>query len=69
LLEQTASIESESPLSGAQVRLAVGPQGMQALDPAGTVVSFVVADPDVAARVPSRRFCNHTFFFASRQGT
>ena len=42
MLGRTATIASESPLSKQTVRLTVGPEGVQSLDPADAVVTVVV---------------------------
>ncbi len=71
MLKQTATIESESPLTKEKVRLTVGPEGVEESDPAGAVVSIVVIDPDKAdmSSAPAiwGTFCHHIFFFASRR--
>jgi alkylmercury lyase len=71
LLGQPANVESESPVSGAKIRLTVSPRGADAVDPADAVVSIVVVDPD-AANLGSveaiwSTFCHHVFFFANRR--
>jgi alkylmercury lyase len=71
LLGHMASVESESPVSQAHVRLTVSPQRVEAVDPSRAVVSIVVVAPD-AADVHSVEalwgtFCRHIFFFAARQ--
>ena len=72
LLDQTASIESESPVSKAKVRLTVGPRRVEAVDPPGAAVSIVQVDPDAdemnSVEAIWTAFCHHVFFFASRQG-
>lgn len=70
VLQQTATVESASPLSGQTVRLTVSPEGVEAVSPAGAVVSMVVVDPE-AVDVGSVEaiwgtFCHQIFFFASR---
>jgi alkylmercury lyase len=71
LLGQTATVESTSPLSREPVRLTVGPDGVQAVDPPGAVVSIALVDPDQAAlgsvEAIWMTFCRHIHFFASRE--
>ena len=71
MLKQTATIESESPLSKEKVRLIVSADGVEGSSPAGAMVSIVVIDPDKAdiSSTPAiwGTFCHHIFFFASRQ--
>lgn len=71
MLDQTATVESRSPASGETIRLTVSPQRVEAVNPAGAVVSMVVVDPD-AAEMSSveaiwSAFCHHIYFFASRE--
>ncbi len=71
VLDRTASVESVSPVSGEKVRLTVNPQGVEAVDPAGAVLSIVIVDPDDAnmgsVEAIWGTFCHHLFFFASRE--
>ncbi len=71
LLGQTATVESISPASREPVRLAIGPDGVQAVSPAGTVVSIALVDPDQTAfgsvEAIWMTFCRHIHFFASRE--
>ncbi len=71
LLGQTASVESISPVSREPVRLVIGPDGVQAVSPAGAVVSIALVDPDQTAfgsvEAIWMTFCRHIHFFASRE--
>ena len=71
MLKQTATIESESPLSKEKVRLTVSADEVEESDPPGAVVSMVIVDPDKAdmssAQAIWGTFCHHIFFFASRE--
>ena len=71
MLDQTATVESESPLSKDTVRLTLSPQRVEAVSPAGAVVSMVIVDPDEAdmhaVEAIWGTFCHHIFFFASRE--
>lgn len=71
VLDQTATVESESPVSGEKVRLTVGPQEVKEADPAGAVVSVVIVDPDEpdmgSVEAIWGAYCHHIFFFASRE--
>ena len=70
VLGQSTSIESESPMGNAKVRLTVSPRRVEAVEPAGAVVSIVAVDPDTAdissVEAVWGTFCNHVFFFATR---
>jgi alkylmercury lyase len=71
LLQQTATIESPSPVSGEPVRLTVSPDRIEDVSPPDAAVSMVVVDPGTAdtSSVDATRTtsCNHIFFFASRE--
>lgn len=68
LLGQRARVASPCPQSGAVVRLTVTRDGVEAVEPAGAVVSFLRGDPELlrtsAAKVMAS-FCHHIFFLAS----
>ncbi len=70
MLQQTATVESRSPLSKKTIRLTVSPERVEAVSPTGAVVSIVVVDPteESMASVEAiwMTFCNHIHFFASR---
>ncbi len=71
LLDQTATVESESPASKKVVRVTVSTDGVKETDPETAVVSVVVLDPD-KGQVDSveeawAQFCHQVYFFASRQ--
>lgn len=71
VLQQTATVESASPLSGQTVRLTVSPRGVEEVSPAGAVVSMVVVDPEAAdlgsVEAIWGTFCHQIYFFASRE--
>ncbi len=71
LLRQTATVESYSPLSQEKIQLTVSPERVEAISPAGAVVSMVIVDPtqDDMASVEAiwSTFCEHIHFFASRE--
>ena len=71
VLNQIATVESKSPVSGERVRLTVSPQGAEQVDPPGAVVSIVIVDPADADMGSVEAiwgiFCHHIFFFASRE--
>ena len=70
VLDQTATIESASPVSGELTRVRVSPTHVEELIPAGAVVSLPVVDPDEAdlSSVDAiwNTLCHHSFFFPSR---
>lgn len=70
LLNQTAFVESQSPASKDTIRLTVSPHGVDEVNPAGSVLSIVIVDPDKVdlSSVESTwtTFCHHIHFFVSR---
>jgi alkylmercury lyase len=70
ILQQTASVESPSPVNGRPIRLRVSPERVEEVSPAGAVVSLVVVDPtrEHMASVEAiwSAFCTHIHFFATR---
>ncbi len=71
VLDQTATVESKSPVTREKVKLTVSPQGVEEVDPAAAVVSIVIVDPNDANMSSVEAiwgtFCHHTFFFDSRE--
>ncbi len=67
-LNQTVTVESESPLTKEKIRLTVSPDGIVESEPAGAVLSFPVGEPDMASVASIwATLCHHSFFFASRE--
>ncbi len=64
VLELPAQIESTCPISGRQVRLRVGPEGLEALEPSDALMSLVVPGARLKGNVRSD-LCCHVHFFAS----
>ncbi len=67
LLEVRATVESVCRGSGQPVRLAIGPSAMEATDPEGLWVSFLLPDAAGMRADPIASFCCHVHFFASRE--
>lgn len=71
LLQQTATIESPSPVSHSQIRLPVSPERVEDVSPAGAVASIVIVDPSrddmASAEAMWSAFCDHVHFFADRE--
>jgi alkylmercury lyase len=71
MLQQTATVESKSPISKEIIRLTVSPQRVEAVSPTSAVISIVVLDPteESMASVEAiwMTFCNHILFFSSRE--
>lgn len=69
ILGETARIESSDPGTGEVVRLTVSPTRVEAVEPEGAVVSFLLPDAhdfDTSAANVMAKFCHFVFFFASR---
>ena len=70
ILGEVARVESKDPQSGATIRLTVTPEGVEAKEPATTVVSFVAPDAkqfNSSADNVMASFCHFVFFFESRE--
>ncbi len=71
LLDQKATVESYSPLSKEKVRLTLGPDGLEEVDPPDAVVSIVTLDPSKVDTSSMEaiygNFCQQIHFFASRE--
>lgn len=70
MLDQTATIESYSPVSREKIRLTVGPEKVEDVSPADAVVSIVTLDPSKvdtsSVEAIYGNFCEQIHFFASR---
>jgi len=71
LLQQTAIIDSPSPVTGDPIRLRVSPARVEEARPAGAVISLVLVDPSrermASVEAIWGAFCHHVHFFASRE--
>lgn len=70
LLGETATIESQSPVSKETVKVTVSPHGVEQLHPAQAVVSLIVPKDFDDLKSPEAvwgSFCHHVFFFVSRE--
>lgn len=68
LLNETAEVESNCPQTGKLVRLTAAPDGVQSVDPAETVLSFVSPDElriEQTAAGTMKSFCHRVHFLAS----
>ena len=69
MLGETAVIESESPVTGATVRLTVTPNGVRSASPEGAVVSIATIDTEIhdvsSVEAIWSNFCHQVFFFPS----
>jgi alkylmercury lyase len=71
ILQQTATIESPSPVAHHPIRLRVSPERVADVSPASAVISIVLVDPsreDMASvEAIWSIFCDHIHFFAARE--
>ena len=71
MLQQTATVETQSPVSKEKIRITVGPEGVKEANPAGAVMSTVVFDPDSTdLNTPTdiqMNFCRNIHFFTSEE--
>jgi alkylmercury lyase len=66
MLGRPARVRSRCPVTGADVHLTVGPEGVQASDPAPLAVSFPPPDAACAQDITGS-FCCHVHFLAGAQ--
>lgn len=67
LLDQTADIESTSPVGGEVVRLRVTPERVERVEPAGATMSILLPDAKEVKKDVVSSFCHFIYFFPSRQ--
>ncbi len=71
MLQQTATVETQSPVSKEKIRITVGPDGIKDVSPAGAVMSTVIFDPESTdLNTPTdiqMNFCRNIHFFASEE--
>ncbi len=71
LLQQTATIESPSPVTNTTIRLRVSPEQVEEISPASAVISLVIVDlrrEDMASvEAIWSAFCTHVHFFETRE--
>lgn len=70
ILRDVAEIESTCPQTKQPVRLTVGPDGVRAVHPRDTVVSFLFPDPrefEQTTMETIRGFCHYVYFLSSRE--
>ena len=65
LLGETARYEGRCPVTGEPIRLTISPEGIEEVNPAATVISFLTPDEKFGNDVITR-FCHHIHFFASQ---
>ncbi|WP_006243697.1 organomercurial lyase MerB [Mycolicibacterium tusciae] len=63
ILGRTAAVTSPCRSTGQPVHLTIGTDGITSVDPATAVVSIVTPDAPASIRAT---FCNHVYFFATR---
>ena len=71
MLQQTATIESPSPVTHHPIRLRVSPEQVEEVNPKVAVVSLVLVDPSrenmASVQAIWSTFCDHVHFFATRE--
>ena len=69
MLGEEVMVESDSPVSGETVRLAVAPDGVRSISSEDAVVSIATLDPEVhdlsSVEAIWGNFCHQVFFFSS----
>ncbi len=71
MLQQTATIESPSPVTHHPIRVRVSPERVEEVSPEVAVVSLVLVDPSrenmASVQAIWSTFCEHVHFFATRE--
>lgn len=67
LLQKTAHVESTCPVTGAQIRLTVTPNGIERFSPSGAVMSLVAPQANQIRENVIRNFCHYIYFFSSAE--
>lgn len=66
LIDRTARVSSTCPVTGTEISLSVGPDGVRDLSPAEAVLSFLAPSDDWQEDVITR-FCHYVLLFANRE--
>lgn len=66
ILAKSARVETPDPLTGEPVRLTVGPEGVEGLQPAGAVMSMLAPPEDLLEDIVGK-LCHYIYFFSSRE--
>ena len=71
VLQQTAEVSSQCPVTGEVIQLTTTPQGVTSYQPASAVISIVIPQPTTGGPASVEEiwmtFCHHVHFFASPQ--
>lgn len=67
IIQKTARVESTCPVTGAQIRLTVAPEGVRHIDPASTVMSFMIPEAAKIRENVIANFCHYVHFFSSAE--
>ncbi len=67
IIGQMAYVESLDPETKESIRITVAPEGVLAVEPAGTVVSFMIPKTEQIRADVIRSFCHYVHFFTSEE--
>jgi alkylmercury lyase len=65
ILQHPAHVESPCPVTGTKISLNITPENIESLEPASTVVSFVIPEPATSRCDVRGTFCCYVHFFSS----
>jgi alkylmercury lyase len=65
ILQQPARVESPCPITGTRISMKITPENIQSLEPASTVVSFVIPEKAKTCCNVRNTFCCYVHFFSS----
>ena len=67
VLNQSARVESSCVVTGARVQVAVSPDGIEEVEPAGAVMAIIVPEAAEVCCNVRRAFCDNVHFFSSSE--
>jgi alkylmercury lyase len=66
-LNRSARVESSCPVTGDRIRVAVSPEALQRVEPAGAVMAIMVPEASEVCRDVRGAFCDKVHFFSSSE--
>jgi alkylmercury lyase len=71
MLQQTAEVSSQCPVTGEVIRLTITPEGVTSYQPASAAITIVIPQPTTIGPASVEEiwttFCHHVYFFSSPQ--
>lgn len=67
LLDSTVKVTSHCPATGDEINLTLSPDGIESIEPASAVVSFLAPNVEAIKENVTASFCHFVYFFRSRE--